>query len=72
LLVLAESSMDDAHVEEDLAGVGDLVKLSQSIFELVVVVATKGRNPGLDFLKAKVSMGVRRIVGQALSLVSAT
>ena len=64
--------MDDAHVEENLAGVGDLVKLSQSILELVVVIATQGRNPGLDFLEAKVSMGVRRIVGQALSLVSAT
>lgn len=51
-LVFAQSGVDDTHVEEDLAGVTDLVKLLESIIELVVVVVTKGGNPGLDFLEA--------------------
>lgn len=54
LLVLAESGVDDAHVEEDLARVADLVELAERIIELIVVVAGQGRNPGFDFLQSRV------------------
>lgn len=50
LLVLPQRGVDDAHVEQDLARIGNLVKLAEGIVELVVVVASEGRNPGLDFL----------------------
>ena len=48
--MLAQSGVDDAHVEENLARVGDFVELAKSIVELIVVIATKGRNPGLNLL----------------------
>ena len=49
-LVLAEGSMNNAHVEEDLARVGNLVELGNSIVELIVIVARERGNPRLDFL----------------------
>lgn len=48
--MLAESGVDDTHVEEDLGGVCDLVELADSVLELIVVVAGEGSDPGLDFL----------------------
>lgn len=39
-LMLAQSGMDDTHVEENLARVGDLVKLSKGIVEFIVVITT--------------------------------
>lgn len=50
LLVLAEGRMDDAAIEQDLGGVGDLVETLQGLVELVVVVGTQGCHPSLDFL----------------------
>lgn len=50
LLVLSEGRVDYAHVEENLAGVLDLLELDDGVFKLIVVVATQGSNPGLDFL----------------------
>lgn len=55
LLVLTERGVDDAHVEQDLGGVGNGLKLPKRIVELIVVVAAEGRDPCLDFLKAPVS-----------------
>lgn len=49
-LVLTQSGMDYAHVEEDLGGIGDAVELLESFVELIVVVTAKGGNPCLDFL----------------------
>lgn len=42
--------MNYTHVEENLGGIGDAVKLFQGVVELIVVVTTQGRNPCLDFL----------------------
>lgn len=54
--MLAQSGVDDAHVEEDLAGIANLVELGKSFVEFVVVVATQGRDPGLNLLhKPRVS-----------------
>lgn len=39
-LMLAQSGMDDTHVEKNLARVGDLVELSEGVVELIVVVTT--------------------------------
>jgi hypothetical protein len=49
--MFAESSVDHAHVEEDLACVANLVELVQSVVEFIVVVPRKGGNPSLDFLE---------------------
>ena len=49
-LVLAECGVDDTHIEEDLAGVADLVEFIEGVVEFVVVVAGKGGDPGLDLL----------------------
>ncbi|KAK1241789.1 hypothetical protein MKX07_007612 [Trichoderma sp. CBMAI-0711] len=55
-LVLAQSGVDDTHVEENLACIANLVELSKSFVKLIIVVATKGRDPGLNFLhKPRVS-----------------
>lgn len=48
--MFAEGSVDDADVEEDLAGVVDLAELCNGVFKLVVVVARQGAYPGFDFL----------------------
>ena len=48
--MLAEGSVDHAHVEEDLARVANLVELVQGVVEFIVVVPRKGGNPRLDFL----------------------
>lgn len=53
--------MDYTHVEEDLASVCDLVELANCVFELIIVIASKSRNPRLDFLGQVVSMfGLRK------------
>lgn len=38
--MLAQSGMDDTHIEENLARVGDLVELSKGIVEFIVVITT--------------------------------
>lgn len=48
--MFTKSGMDDTHVKEDLASVRDLVELADCIFELIVVITSKGCNPRLDFL----------------------
>lgn len=48
--MLAQRSMNDTHVEENLAGVANLVEFTESIVEFIVVVAGEGRDPSLDFL----------------------
>lgn len=50
LLVFSQCRVDDAHVEEDLASLRDLVELAEGIVEFIVVVAGEGCDPGLDFL----------------------
>lgn len=54
-LVLAKRGMDDAHVEQDLGGLGDPVKLLQCLVELVVVIPREGGDPGFYFLVEAVS-----------------
>lgn len=39
-LMFAQSGMDDTHIEENLARVGDLVELSKGIVEFIVVITT--------------------------------
>lgn len=48
--MLAQRSVNYTHIEEDLAGLSDLVELADSIVEFVVVVSSKSRDPSLDFL----------------------
>ena len=48
--MLAESGMDDAHVEENLRRIGNLLELLQCLVELIIVVAPQGGDPGLYFL----------------------
>lgn len=49
-LMFTEGGMDDPHVEEDLGGIGDLLKLAQCLVELIVVIPPQGGNPGFYFL----------------------
>lgn len=49
-LVLTKGGMNDAHVEKDLARVGNLVEFGDGIVKLIVVVASERGNPRLDFL----------------------
>lgn len=49
-LVLAEGSMDDTHIKEDLGGVGDLLELAQCLVELIIIVPPQGGNPRFYFL----------------------
>lgn len=69
LLMLAERGVDDTHVEQDLARVCDLVKLAEGIVELVVVVASEGRYPGLDFLQ-RVLAAMQSVAGGDNGLTS--
>lgn len=48
--MFAQRSMNDTHIEENLAGVANLVEFAQCIVEFIVVVASEGRDPSLDFL----------------------
>jgi hypothetical protein len=50
LLVFSQGCVDDAHVEQDLGCVANLVELPEGLVELIVVVAAQGRDPRLDFL----------------------
>lgn len=50
LLMLAESGIDDAHIEQDLGRVRDLFERLQRLVELIVVVVLEGLDPCLDFL----------------------
>lgn len=49
-LMLAKRRVDDAHVEQNLARIGDLVEFAKRVVEFIVVVAAEGRDPRLDFL----------------------
>lgn len=48
--MLAQRGVDDAHVEENLARIANLVELGKSFVKLVIVVAAQGRDPGLNLL----------------------
>lgn len=48
--MFAQRGVNHAHVEEYLAGVANLVELAERIVEFIVVVASKGSDPSLDFL----------------------
>jgi hypothetical protein len=51
--MLAEGGVDDADVEENLAGFSNLLELFDSIVKFVVVVSSQGSNPGLDLLETR-------------------
>jgi hypothetical protein len=51
--MFAQRSMNDTHIEEDLAGVANLVEFGECIVKLIVVVASKGCDPSLDFLPSQ-------------------
>lgn len=54
-LMLTESSVDDAAVEADLGGVGDIGEDAQGAFKILVIVVVQGLDPSLDFLDRMVS-----------------
>lgn len=41
-LMLAESSINDTNVEENLAGLGNLLEFEDSIIKFIVVITTQG------------------------------
>lgn len=49
-LVLAQGSVDDTHVEQNLGGVGNLLEVPQCLVEFIVVIPRKGGDPGFYFL----------------------
>lgn len=53
--MLAQRSVNDTHIEEDLASVADLVEFGEGVVKLIAVVASKGSDPSLDFLCNSVS-----------------
>lgn len=55
-LVLSEGGVDDTHVEQYLAGVGDFLELGEGVVELVVVITSEGGDPSLDLLRLRVSL----------------
>lgn len=65
LLVLAESRIDDAHVEQDLGRVRDLLERLERLVELIVVVELEGLDPCLYFL-----YGDMRVSGCSLALAA--
>ena len=76
--MFAQRSMNDTHVEQNLAGVANLVEFVESIVEFIVVVASEGSNPSLDFLYVSPSVSVSAFslegameVGSAFSLLPA-
>jgi hypothetical protein len=48
--MLAQGGMYDTHIEQNLGGICNVLKLLQCIVELVVVVPRQGRDPSLYFL----------------------
>lgn len=55
LFVLAKRGVDNAHVEQDLGGIGDLLEVLQCIVILIVVIPRECGDPGLYFLLRLVS-----------------
>lgn len=49
-LMFTKSSMDNAHVEENLRSIRNGVEFSQRFFEFIVIVPGQGRHPRLYFL----------------------
>lgn len=43
--------MDDTHVEQNLGRIGNLLEISQSFVEFIVVVSREGGDPRLYFLQ---------------------
>jgi hypothetical protein len=54
--MLAQRGMNNAHIKQDLARVGNFVEFVECIVEFIVVVASQGRDPSLDFLASNVSI----------------
>jgi hypothetical protein len=48
--MLAQRSVDNAHVKENLTRITDFIEFAEGIVELIVVVTSQGGYPGLDFL----------------------
>lgn len=61
-LMLAQCGVDNAHVEENLARIADLVKFAKSIVELIVVITSQGGYPSLDFLCNETSLAYTSFV----------
>lgn len=50
-LMFAQGGMDDAHIEENLGRIRDIVKFLQRLLEFIVVVTAQGRDPRFYFLR---------------------
>lgn len=50
LFMLTKGSVDHAHVEQNLGGVGNLLELAQCLVEFIVVVPREGGDPSFYFL----------------------
>jgi hypothetical protein len=48
--MFAQSGVYDATVEVDFGGVGNDLEEGESVVEFIVIVVTKGLDPGFDFL----------------------
>ena len=49
--MLSQCGVNHSHVEEDLAGLSNLVELADGIVEFVVIVSGQGSHPRFDFLQ---------------------
>ena len=49
-LMLAQGSMDDTHIKENLGRIRDVVEFLQRLLEFIVVIAAQGRDPRFYFL----------------------
>jgi hypothetical protein len=43
--------MDHTAIEENLGGICDPIEFLQRLVELIIIVTSKGSDPGLDFLQ---------------------
>lgn len=48
--MLAKGGVDDAHVKQNLGGVGNLLEIAQCLIELIIVVPRERGNPCFYFL----------------------
>lgn len=48
--MLAQRSVDHPAIEENLGGVGNIIKHLERLVELTIIVVRKRLNPRLDFL----------------------
>lgn len=64
--------MDNAAIEQDLGGIGDIVKDAERFVEFIIVVVSERLHPCLDFLSRSVRSSSRARTNHVLCDIPAS